>query len=491
MTASSAPERAAIGSSDDTLTFLELAEQAARIGAYLSSRAGDRVGLVDVNSKAVPLALFGAAAAGKPLAPVNYRLSSDRLREMLSRLTPMTLIADADAAERVAGLDGVEVIRRDELLKIAYDGSAPLADLWEGTAEDPAVLLHTSGTSGPPKVAVLRHRHIASYILSTVDHLGATEEECSLVSVPPYHIAGISAVLSSTYSGRRVVYLESFAAPDWVELASQESVTHAMVVPTMLSRILDVLERRGSGLPALRNLAYGGGPISRQLIERAMRLLPNVDFVNAYGLTETSSTIAALTPDDHREAFASDSGPVRARLGSVGRPMPSVEISIRGTGGVPLPPGEIGEVWARGAQVAGDYMDKAAADEEGWFATRDAGHLDDDGYLFVHGRLDDVIVRGGENLSPGDVEDALLSHSAVADAAVVGITDVEWGQKVAAAVVLRDGHVVSSDELREHVRGILRSAMTPDVIEIRSELPYSDVGKLLRRKLRDELMAAQ
>ena len=173
-----------------------------------------------------------------------------------------------------------------------------------------------------------------------------------------------------------------------------------------------------------------------ELVERTLRDLPHVDLVNAYGLTETSSTIAMLTPDDHREAFASDDPAVRARLGSVGRPLPSLEVEVRGDDDAVLPPGEKGEIWVRGEQVAGEYVGSNVLTEDGWFRTRDAGWFDDEGFLYVDGRLDDVIVRGAENISPGEIEEVLMAHPAVAEAAVIGIPDAEWGEAVAAVVVL-------------------------------------------------------
>ncbi len=242
-----------------------------------------------------------------------------------------------------------------------------------------------------------------------------------------------------------------------------------------------------AGLPSLRSLSYGGGPMPATVIERAMSLLPDLGFVNAYGLTETASTVALLGPDDHREAFASDDAAVRARLGSVGRPLPDLEVSIRDDVGRPLDAGDRGEIWVRGEQVSGEYLGRDGGLDEGWFRTRDAGHLDVDGYLYVHGRLDDVIVRGGENLSPGEIEGVLVEHPAVAEAAVVGVPDTEWGEKVVAAVVLEDGVTVDEDELREFVRARLRSTKTPERIDIRAELPFNETGKLLRRVLRNEL----
>ncbi len=196
-----------------------------------------------------------------------------------------------------------------------------------------------------------------------------------------------------------------------------------------------------------------------------------------------------LGPDDHRQAQASASPEHRARLASVGRPLPEIEVSIRDADGSPVEAGEVGEIWVRGEQVSGEYLGGDGGLDEGWFATRDGGHLDADGYLFVHGRLDDVIVRGGENLSPGEIEEVLIAHPAVEAAAVVGIPDTEWGERVVAAVVVSDGRQADEDELRDFVRGSLRSTKTPERIDIRAELPFNETGKLLRRVLRDELDA--
>ena len=184
--------------------------------------------------------------------------------------------------------------------------------------DDTALLLFTSGTTGEPKAAVLRHKHLATYVISTVEFMAADEDEAALVSVPPYHVAGVSAVLSSVYAGRRVVYLPAFTADAWVATARDEQVTQAMVVPTMLGRILDVLERQDEALPALRHLAYGGGRMPVPVIERALAMLPHVEFVQAYGLTETSSTIAVLGSDDHREAVGEHVS-VRAPSARIGR----------------------------------------------------------------------------------------------------------------------------------------------------------------------------
>jgi acyl-CoA synthetase (AMP-forming)/AMP-acid ligase II len=261
-----------------------------------------------------------------------------------------------------------------------------------------------------------------------------------------------------------------------------------MVVPTMLGRILDVLMDRGEKLPALQHLSYGGGRMPAATVERALELLPHVGFVNAYGLTETSSTVSVLTPDDHREAVSATEPHIRARLASVGQPLPHLEVEIRGLSGELLAPDTNGEIWVRGEQVSGEYLGRqSVVNAEGWLTTNDEGRLDADGYLFVEGRFDDVIIRGGENLSPGEIEEVLVLHNAVADAAVIGVPDVEWGEAVVAVVVLADGHSAAEEELREWVATRLRSTRAPGSIVFRDELPYSETGKLLRRQLKAEL----
>jgi acyl-CoA synthetase (AMP-forming)/AMP-acid ligase II len=353
-----------------------------------------------------------------------------------------------------------------------------------------AVLLLTSGTSGAPKAAMLRHEHLVSYVISTVEFVGADREEAILVSVPPYHIAGISSVLTSVYGGRRMVQLPAFSPQAWVDVAAAERVTHAMVVPTMLGRLLDELERGGETLPALRHLSYGGGRMPLPVVERTMRLLPHVDLVNAYGLTETSSTIALLGPDDHRAALASADASVRARLGSVGRPLPSIELQIRDAEGRPVPVGVAGEIWVRGEQVSGEYVTHRATAADGWYPTRDRGHLDAGGYLFLDGRADDVIVRGGENISPGEIEDVLLTHPDVAEAAALGVPDTEWGERVE-AVIVPNSRTPDEADLQEWVRARLRSTRVPARVHVRAALPATETGKVLRRVLRDELISAE
>jgi acyl-CoA synthetase (AMP-forming)/AMP-acid ligase II len=284
---------------------------------------------------------------------------------------------------------------------------------------------------------------------------------------------------------RRIILLPSFDPKAWINLAATEKPTNAFVVPTMLSRIVEAL-RDGDGaaqLASLRSIAYGGGRMPTELISIALDMFPETGFTNAYGLTETSSTVALLGPEEHRAAKSSADPKVRARLGSVGKPLPSIELEIRDEDGKLLPPGIAGEIYVRGDQVSGEYRERSALIAGGWFPTRDAGYLDDEGYLFLSGRADDVIIRGGENISPGEIEDVLLSHPGISDCAAVGMPSTEWGEAVAVAIAVT-GEAPAEAELRTMIRDRLRSSRVPERILVVEALPYNEMGKLLRREVR-------
>jgi acyl-CoA synthetase (AMP-forming)/AMP-acid ligase II len=486
MAAGAFPDRIALGARDDGVSYGDLALRARAGAVWLSPFGGDSVVFIGLNGAALPVMVFASGLLGRPFAPLNYRLADDELRRLLARTAPSTAIVDDSMLPRVSGVDGVTIVPRSAFEAACLDPANQTGDLAD-CDPDIAVLLFTSGTTGEPKAAVLRHRHLTSYVISTVEFMGADEDEAALVSVPPYHIAGVSAVLTGVYGGRRVVHLEAFTPEAWVDAAVAEKITHAMVVPTMLGRILDLLEKRNERLPHLRALSYGGGRMPQPVIERALAMLPHVAFVNAYGLTETSSTVAVLGPDDHRAAVATDDPAVRRRLGSVGRPLQNLELEIRGPSGEPMPTGVSGEVWVRGEQISGEYLGRKLIREDGWFPTNDGGRLDEAGYLFVEGRLDDVIVRGGENISPGEIEDVLRAHPAVRDVAVLGLPDEQWGERVVAVVV--SDAPPACEQLADWVRQRLRSTKTPEAFFFRPALPYNETGKLLRRALRAELAA--
>ena len=489
MAAEAAPDRIALVCDGKRWTYAELLAAARGAFEMIQESGVAHVALLDESSEAAVIALFGAALAGVPYCPLNYRLADQDLAALLGRIAPALVIGDEERVERLAGQDGHTVYVREEF-------TAKAQELVPGDEEreyDPgadgiAVQLFTSGTTAAPKAAILRHSNLLGYILGTVEFAAADEADAALVVVPPYHIAGISALMSSIYAQRRIVMLPAFSPEGWVKLVGEEKITNAFVVPTMLTRIVSALEKDGGDVSSLRAISYGGGKMPLEVIQKALAMFPNTGFTNAYGLTETSSTIALLGPDDHRAALASDDPKVRARLTSLGQPIPTVEIEIRGEDGKPVPVGEPGEIYVRGEQVSGEYKEKSALDAEGWFPTRDAGFMDEDGYLFLSGRADDVIVRGGENMSPGEIEDVLLTHPAVADACACAIPSVEWGESVGIAVVTREGHAAPSEaELKALIKDRLRSSRVPDKVAFVDELPYNEMGKLLRRKVKEIL----
>jgi len=490
MAAAGFDDRVAFGPRVGGVTYAELAARADVGAAHLRSLGVEHLVYVATNGPEFPVALFAAARAEVPLVPINYRLGKEQLHELLAA-HPSSLVILEDEIRELAGEVGRARVSPAEWMTITDPANGGDAGPEPNDSEAIALLLYTSGTTAAPKAAVLRHRHLTSYVMGTVEFASADEDDASLVSVPPYHIAGVSNTVSNLYAGRRVVHLTSFTPQGWLETVRTEGITHALVVPTMLARVVEFLDEIGvpdAAVPTLRSLAYGGAPMPARIIERALTLLPTTDFVNAYGLTETSSTVAVLGPDDHRVAAASDDPAVKARLGSAGTLVPGIEAEIRDPFGDLVTPGEVGELYLRGEQVSGEYLNRdAATTADGWFPTRDRARLDPDGFLFIEGRADDTIIRGGENIAPAEIEEVLRAHEAVADAAVFGLPDEEWGQVIAAVIVRKPGHDLDVEGARAFAREHLRSSKTPDVVEFRDELPHTETGKLLRRVLQAEL----
>ena len=477
MVVETAGDRVTVGSKADGYTNNDLKLRSEQGASMLSEHGAKVVIYLAMMHQCFPVAIFASAAAGVPFIPLNYRLSDDQLGALLAKHPDPLVITDDSQRLIALGVDQVNIYGPDEWL-LACTESA-LQPLPRVEPESIAVLLYTSGTTSEPKAVVLRHKHLVAYMQSSIPFASANEDSAALISVPPYHIAGVANSITSIYSTRRVVYLPVFDPNIWLGLIRSENITHAFLVPTMLARVVDVLGESSAECPTLQVLSYGGARMPITVLERALRAFPDAGFANAYGLTETSSTLAMLTPDDHRAALTGDPK-ARARLGSAGKIVPGIEVEIRD-----------GEIWARGKQVSGEYLGQTRGLESGeWFYTRDRGWIDEDGYLFIEGRTDDTIIRGGENIAPAEIEDALLRHPDVVDAAVVGVPDDEWGQRIEAAVVLGPGAQADTEQLRNHCRDLLRSSKTPDRIVIRESLPHTDTGKLLRRQVLADLMSA-
>ena len=484
MASSTLDDRLAVVSGDRQLSFAELDAAARRCAARFLEMGATGVVYCGTNDASFPVSVFAAAHAGLPFIPLNYRLGAEQLQPLVEANAGAVVIADPGT---VPGADDAMVVGREDVLEDTFAAGDEVELPGFVDPDDVAIVLYTSGTSGTPKAALLRHRHLTAYVIGTVEFAGAEPEQAALVTVPPYHIAGMANLLSNIYAGRRIVYLESFDADDWLETIRREGVTQAMVVPTMLARVIHRLEGAPAGTPTLRTLSYGGARMPLPVLEKALEAFRGTGFVNAYGLTETSSTIALLGPEDHEAAFAGD--PVaRTRLGSVGKVLPGIEVEVRDEDGTVLPVGEPGLVFLRGEQISGEYDAGSVVDADGWFPTKDRGWVDADGYLFIEGRADDTIIRGGENIAPAEIEDVLRRHDAVIDVAVVGIPDEEWGQEIAAVVVLGEGKSATPFELHEYCKEHLRGSKTPRLIEFRDELPHTPTGKLLRREVLADLI---
>ncbi|MCW2781542.1 MAG: Long-chain-fatty-acid--CoA ligase FadD13 [Marmoricola sp.] len=482
-------DRVVVGRLASGFTATDLRVRALSGAASIHGADADAVVYLAPNGPAFPVAMFAAAYAGVPLVPLNYRLGTDQLQALLAKHPNAIGIADEAGLAHLAAA-GIGGHTPEDWLTLTKTPRVEPEEIYD---DGPAVVIYTSGTTSEPKGVLLRHSNLVSYVLGSVEFMNAAEDDAALVSVPPYHIAAVANVISNLYGGRRTIVLEQFEPEQWLETVRGEAVTNALVVPTMLSRIIEAVTAGADGaVPSLRSLAYGGAPMPGSVIEKALNAWPEVGFVNAYGLTETSSTVAVLGPDEHRAAVASDDPLVRARLSSVGRVLPTVELEIRDDADQLLPAGMPGRICVRGEQVSAEYAGVGrAVDARGFFDTRDKGFLDDEGYLFIGGRVDDTIIRGAENIAPAEIEEIILRHPDVLDVAVIGVPDEEWGQRIEAAVVTRSGGQLDDSELREFVRNELRSSKTPDRFWFWTELPRTETGKLIRRRVLEQVLASE
>jgi acyl-CoA synthetase (AMP-forming)/AMP-acid ligase II len=477
-------DRVALNLDGRPATFADVAELATGGGRYLAGIGAQHVVYLGTGGPGFVLTLLAAARAGVPFTPVNYRLAAEVILDLVRRFASPTVIADPAYARH---LNGHPVMTVEEFT--AHAAATTEGKLPEIDPAAVAVVLFTSGTTARPKAVRLRNATLHAFISRAGQVILAEPGDTSLVSVPPYHIMGVTGALANFYVGRRMVFLPAFSPEEWLRLARAEAVTSATLVPTMVARLVRHLDGTPADVPSLKALVYGGSRMPRSVLAQALRAFPDTNFLNGYGLTETNSAVTALTAEDHRTALASDDPAVAARLGSAGKAVLGVELQIRDTAGTVLDAGQVGELWVRGPQVSGEYVDGGSVlDADGWFPTRDQAHLDDEGFLFVHGRADDTIIRGGENIAPAEIEDVLDLHPAVHAVAVVGLPDDEWGERIAAVVVARPG--TTAEELTAYVRERLRGSRTPDEIIFRDDLPYTDTGKVQRRVLIEQLGAS-
>src|SRR5262245_14986430 len=506
--ASIVPEQEALVFEQQRFPYAEVEARVRRLAgalARLGVGRGTRVAVLHTNSHRYVEAYYATALLGGVFIPVNYRAKQHELEHMLRAGEASVLLVGERYVPAIAALrSGLPALRTligfdassDDLL--AYETILAAAEPFEAEADvdddDTTILMFTSGTTSLPKGVMLTYGDLTAYVTANIELADGTPRGAALLCAPLYHIAGATNMMTTLWTGRRLVVMPQFEARAWLDAVERERVTHAFVVPTMMKHLLDQPDLQQRDLGCLEVLAYGGAPMPFPVIRRAIERFPTtVGFVNAFGQTETTSTLSVLGPEDHRlDGGPADVERTLRRLRSIGRPLPDVEVRIVDEVGQVLGADEVGEIHVRTPRAMKGYA--GAKDSpftaDGWLPTRDLGWVDGDGYLYVAGRKDDMIIRGGENIAPAEVEAVLGAHPAVDEVAVVGLPDVEWGQRIGAFVVLRPGAAATADELSEFCRARLASFKKPEVIRFLPELPKNPMGKVLRRELRAEVGTA-
>jgi long-chain acyl-CoA synthetase len=386
----------------------------------------------------------------------------------------------SDTSRIVVGGDGTAGPTFD-----AWVRGAPSSDaVVEAAPDDVALQLYTSGTTGPPKGAMISHRNLATMLPSTARAWYFGPDSVNLVAMPLFHVGGVGWALVGVHAGAHTVLLHEVDTGEILRAISRHRVTHALFVPAVLQALLATPEVEATDFSSLRYIVYGASPISVDVLTRSLERF-GCGFIQGYGLTETTGAVVHLLPEDH-----DPTGPNVHRLRAAGQPMPGVELRVvEPRTGQERATGEVGEVLFRSAQVMRAYWNRPEAtteviDDDGWFRTGDAGHLDADGYLYLSDRVKDMIISGGENIYPAEVENVLMSCDAIADAAVIGVPSEKWDETPRAIIVLADGAELSPEQVIAHCRSQLASYKCPTSVEFVAELPRNAAGKILKRELR-------
>ncbi len=457
---------------------------------------GDRIAIAAKNCTEYALLYFACSKAGIVPVPLNYRLAPAEWQYIIDDSEAKLIIAGPEFAE---GVDSIRPALGGVKRFVSLGGEIPAGwssySAWteshgvhdpgieiESTA--PAYQMYTSGTTGRPKGAIVTHNAVTSNVSQLLTGFFIQRDERYLIVVPLYHAAGASALFITTACGACTYLQADFIPQEVVRALSEERIALTTLVPAMIQALLvmvpDVAKR---SYQSLRQLAYGASPISEETLRRAIQVF-GCDFVQGYGMTESTAVLTLLTPKDHERALKEK----RELLRSAGRPILGTELRIVDPAGEPVPTGTPGEITARGPQLMQGYWNLEDATrrtlEHGWLHTDDVGCVDEEGYLYILDRVKDMIVSGGENVYPNEVENVLFSHPAVGDAAVIGVPDERWGEAVKGIVVLREGQTATEEELREFCRSQLAGFKVPKSIDFVAELPRNATGKVLKTELR-------
>jgi long-chain acyl-CoA synthetase len=485
--AAARPDHVAIRNGDRELTYAQLDERSSRLAQALLEtgvRAGSRVAYLDRTSPEVVELFFAAAKIGAVTVPLNWRLAPRELELVLEDARPPVVIAGETYADLAAEL--AEGRRRAELVVVGdgYERRLSAQDAVDpgrrGASSDVVVQMYTSGTTGVPKGVLTTHRNLAA-AAETSPYWAFDSESVSLTPLPMFHIGGIGWAFLGLWNGATTVLVSQFAAPEVLDVFEGQRVTNAVLVPTMIQMLTAVPGAAERDYSALRSIAYGASPITTPLLKAALRTF-RCPLFGVYGLTESTGGVVHLEPADHDR---------QDLLRSAGKPLPWVELRIVDPfDGGDVRPGEVGEVWVRAPNVMLGYFNRpaetaAALVPGGWLRTGDGGYVDADGYLFLSDRIKDMIVSGGENVYPIEVEEALAHHPDVADVAVVGVPDERWGELVKAFVIPRAGAAPTADDLVAFARERLAGYKLPRAVELVEDLPRTPSGKVLKRALRE------
>jgi long-chain acyl-CoA synthetase len=485
------PEAVAVRQGERALTYGGLDERSNRVAQALLERgvgAGTRVAYLDRSSPEVLELLFAVSKIGAVLVPLNWRLAPPELAAVLEDAQAPVLIA-GPAFEGVAE-DVVARLTPQPSLVIVGEGyerwlavQEPRDPGGRGDAHEVVVQMYTSGTTGVPKGVLTTHANLAVTAQTSL-RWGFDEESVSLTPLPVFHIGGIGWAYCGLWHGATTVLVSEFDAEGVLDLLERRRVTNAVLVPTMLQMLTAVPGAASRDYSALRSIAYGAAPITTTVLKASLRTFGCALF-GLYGLTESTGGVVALEPEDH-----DPDGPREHLLRSAGRPYPWVELQVADSAsGRALGSGEVGEVWLRGPNVTPGYFNRpaetaAALTPDGWLRTGDGGYVDEDGFLFLTDRIKDMIVSGGENVYPVEVEEALAQHADVAEVAVIGVPHPHWGESVKALVVPRPGARPSAGELIAFARERLAGYKLPRSVDFVADLPRTPSGKVLKRELR-------
>jgi len=499
------PDRDCIVFEGERWTYVQINErvnQLVNVLTKLGVEKSDRIGILHVNCNQYIETYYAAAKLGAIFVPLNFRAKADELAYMIgnaevkvlfvgSRYLDIvnTILPQLPTVKECISIEGGSKANYEDLIRSASSDEM-LCDIGD---EDITILMYTSGTTGRPKGVPLRHNAFVAYVLDNVDPASPDIKERNLLTVPLYHVAGIQAMLAAIYGGRTLVLMRQFEVKEWMATIQKEQATRAMIVPTMLKRVIDDPDFSKYNLSSLKVITYGAAPMPFEVISKAIKVMPWARFINAFGQTETASTITTLGPEDHIiEGTEEEQQKKLKRLtSSIGKPLSDVEVKIVDDEGRALPTLEVGEILARGPRVmTGYWKDEQKTSQvmtsDGWLRTGDLGWMDEEGYIYLAGRADDMIIRGCENISPEEVEEVLHSHPKIEEAAVIGVSDPEWGQEPRAVVVLKKGEKATSEEIIEHCRSKLAGFKRPRSVVFIEALPRSAMGKVLRKKLREQ-----